>query len=674
MSDSLPPAVDVEILLGALVVSVMLTLAGLLLGGGLGWCLTIPLVGLMAYLKPRWALLMPVLGLGISATLYALARQFHVSTAPLIETTLIYLFLAYSLVLALWPGNQLRRQLDATHTRMSREHGVLELMASLAQMATRTDLPMVEAAALALHRVRPGLPFTTAVLVIGEREHPRPLIPLVTGSDDSTWRLDAATTGLASFWDAHLDQTPTFFNEGAWPIQGPVERGALAVLPLHLIGHLPTSLIVRRAGPGTSWGLHDRQLLQAVAHALRLIADQQHHLRALEHSAHHDALTGCLNRHAFTQALDRRQLGSNHYTLALTDLNGFKALNDREGHARGDEALRQFAVALRCAFPADEAVYRLGGDEFAILLDDPSAGDAASEPGNRPDDVLSRVGAIPSNLRQLGLGVTGVSVGVAHASEAPDPTAVLALADRRMYLMKHQCRADGPDRWPAGRTDPSGGTSQGTSPVDQALLLLGVVLEARDVETHDHSLRVVRLAHLLGQRLGLTPAALAALKQGAYLHDLGKLVVPDRVLLKPGPLNTEEWTLMQTHADAGHRLASSLNFVDPQALTVIRSHHERWDGQGYPDRLIGSQIPELARVYAVVDVFDAMTSRRPYKEAWSVDQALDELKLQSGRQFDPLIVTEFLQLWSDQQRRVLPDVLSVDTAPLWPTQILASNN
>jgi PAS domain S-box-containing protein len=174
-----------------------------------------------------------------------------------------------------------------------------------------------------------------------------------------------------------------------------------------------------------------------------------------------------------------------------------------------------------------------------------------------------------------------------------------------------------------------------------SMLGLGVALEARDLETGGHTERVVKLSARLGRDLGLNDAALSELRQGAYLHDLGKLSVPDAVLLKPGRLDPDERALMQTHATHGHAIARRIPTLTSGALDVIRHHHERWDGAGYPDGLAGEEIPLLARIFAVCDVYDALTSERPYKRAWSDEDAVAELTAQRGRHFDARVVDRF---------------------------------
>ncbi|ULH13833.1 HD domain-containing protein (plasmid) [Deinococcus sp. KNUC1210] len=177
------------------------------------------------------------------------------------------------------------------------------------------------------------------------------------------------------------------------------------------------------------------------------------------------------------------------------------------------------------------------------------------------------------------------------------------------------------------------------------LLTLGLVLEARDLETHGHTGRTAQLATQIGLSLGLRSSELHHLQEGAYLHDVGKLVIPDAILHKPGSLTAEEWNVMQTHTTRGWELASRLPGLSEPVLKVIRHHHERWDGSGYPDRLMGEDIPLEARIFAVCDVYDALISTRPYKDAWDPLEAMQEIQRQAGRHFDPQVVEAFLTVF-----------------------------
>jgi putative nucleotidyltransferase with HDIG domain len=170
---------------------------------------------------------------------------------------------------------------------------------------------------------------------------------------------------------------------------------------------------------------------------------------------------------------------------------------------------------------------------------------------------------------------------------------------------------------------------------------LGRALEFRDLETKGHTDRVVALADALGQRFSLAEADRVALRWGAYLHDLGKVAVPDSILLKADRLTAEEFRVIAQHTLYGVEMCTDLRFLPGTTLQVIRSHHERWDGRGYPDGLAGEEIPLLARLFAVVDVYDALRSERPYKASWPDEAAREEIRNQAGTQFDPGVVDAF---------------------------------
>jgi putative nucleotidyltransferase with HDIG domain len=182
---------------------------------------------------------------------------------------------------------------------------------------------------------------------------------------------------------------------------------------------------------------------------------------------------------------------------------------------------------------------------------------------------------------------------------------------------------------------------------EEAFRALGLALEYRDLETKGHTDRVVALARSLGRHLNLADADMESLAWGAYLHDLGKIAIADAILLKPGKLTPQEFDEVKRHAVLGDEMSRDLAFLPAASREVVRAHHERWDGSGYPDGLAGEEIPFLARLFALVDVYDALVSERPYKRAWTHQEAVEEIVRQSGAHFDPRLAREMVCLLGD---------------------------
>ena len=342
--------------------------------------------------------------------------------------------------------------------------------------------------------------------------------------------------------------------------------------------------------------------LRTQRHALRIETDHANQL------AREDSLTGLGNRRRLMADLTERFAveDGRSVVLAVFDLDGFKAYNDAYGHGAGDALLRRLGAKLAASLEScadEQCAYRMGGDEFCLLAD-VDAGDA--EPlVRRAAEALSEHGE-------------GFSVSCSYGWVLlPDPdashvSAALRLADRRMYAQKNLGRA-----------------SAGQQTTD----VLVRVLAERSAELGVHMEGVAALCDQVARRLGLEPDTLGPLLQAASLHDIGKAAIPDAILAKPGRLNDSEWIFMRSHTLIGERILSAAPALN-ECARLVRSSHERFDGNGYPDRLRGEEIPVGARIIAVCDAFDAMTSDRPYRAAMSVEAALAEIQRCAGTQFD----------------------------------------
>jgi diguanylate cyclase (GGDEF)-like protein len=368
----------------------------------------------------------------------------------------------------------------------------------------------------------------------------------------------------------------------------------------------------------------------------------QHSHQRLESLALTDPLTGLSNHRAFHEALaaevqrSRREV----YDIALValDVDRFKTINDTWGHAVGDEALRLVAQALRMQTRPGDLVGRLGGDEFALALIRTDADMAAT--------VMERVRAA---IAQLGVGperakIT-LSAGIAEfPAQADDELALIAAADCGLYAAKRAGRNRIVPWHPNGA---EGSDEPGAATDDQAALLrtvhaLALAVDAKDAYTHRHSHRVASYAVALAARLGYAEQRLPRLHTAGVLHDVGKIGVPDAILLKSGQLAAEEVAEMQRHSELGADIIAGAGLDD--VARWVRHLHERWDGSGYPDAIGGEGIPLESRILAVADAFEAMTSSRVYRSARSAEIALEELNRCAGTQFDPELAQAFIAL------------------------------
>lgn len=193
------------------------------------------------------------------------------------------------------------------------------------------------------------------------------------------------------------------------------------------------------------------------------------------------------------------------------------------------------------------------------------------------------------------------------------------------------------------------------------LFALAKAVESKDKVTGDHCQRLASLSVALGSTLGLAPPQLQALHQGGYLHDIGKIAVPDAVLFKNGPLTEDEWKVMRAHTIAGEQICRPMRSLAP-VIPIIRSHHERWDGSGYPDGLMGDSIPLLARILQLADIYDALTSVRPYKRALTQEEAVEVLQQEVARGWrDPELVAVFLEMLN--QTTIAPPAAEAQPMP-----------
>jgi diguanylate cyclase (GGDEF)-like protein/putative nucleotidyltransferase with HDIG domain len=356
----------------------------------------------------------------------------------------------------------------------------------------------------------------------------------------------------------------------------------------------------------------------------------------LAEAADTDPLTGLLNRRGFAKQLEleleRAERAETAMSLVAGDLDHFKQVNDRYGHQVGDDVLAEVADVLRSFARRIDCVARVGGEEFALLVPSTDARGAFIFAERLRNRVRETFGS-----RYPGLTI---SFGIASYPEDGDSAERLERsADESLYAAKTLGR----DRTViytrevvgALAAGPGGGTAAPAGSL-ATLLTLAEALDVRDHHTARHSQAVGRYAAAMARELGLAAERVERIRVAAVLHDIGKIGVPDSVLLKPGPLTDDEWAEIKNHPETGARLLNTPGLDDLRAW--ILAHHERVDGTGYPLGLRGEEIPLEARIIAVADAFEAMLTDRPYRESRGPEEAIAELRRCAGTQFDAEVV------------------------------------
>lgn len=388
----------------------------------------------------------------------------------------------------------------------------------------------------------------------------------------------------------------------------------------------------------------NRRLQRAVVADAERLDRLNHELTAanarLEGLATTDPLTGLANHRAVMAALDqeleRGQRYGRPFTIWILDLDHFKAVNDSLGHGAGDATLAEIAQLMRQTARGIDVLGRLGGEEFVAILPEVTADMAGSLAERLRASVAQHTFAVGGGIHLT------CSMGLAsYPTHSTGRDELLELADRALYAAKrlgrNQYRSAGESSVAALLLDQVGHDSREETALAGTVEALAALVDARDHYAGQHARAVSELVVRLALSLGMDTNSAHLLGLAGRLHDIGKVAVPDAVLQKPGCLTPDEWQVLRRHPIVGAdvvRRVPALRALVP----MIRGHHERWDGTGYPDGLRGDTIPLGARVLAVADAYGAMTSDRPYRPAQSSSWALAELRRCAGTQFDPQVV------------------------------------
>lgn len=347
---------------------------------------------------------------------------------------------------------------------------------------------------------------------------------------------------------------------------------------------------------------------------LRDISERKQMELELEFLSYHDQLTGLYNRRFFEEVLIRLDIKKNFpLTMVMADLNGLKLINDSFGHAMGDELLKKVAEVMLKGCRADDIIARLGGDEFVILL--------PKTDNYETDMIIKRIKDIALKEK---VGSIDLSVSFGWETKYSDEEKIQDIfkkAEDHMYKKK---------------------LFESPSMRGKTINAIISTLHEKNKREEQHSHRVSIMCKNIGEALDLPIGEIEELKTVGLLHDIGKIAIEENILNKPGKLTVEEWDEIKRHPEIGYRILSTVNDMSEMAEYVLY-HHEKWDGRGYPKGLTGREIPLQSRIIALADTYDAITSERSYRSALSEETAIEEIRKNAGKQFDPEIARIFIE-------------------------------
>lgn len=335
--------------------------------------------------------------------------------------------------------------------------------------------------------------------------------------------------------------------------------------------------------------------------------------KQIEFLSYKDILTGAYNRVYYEKKLNELQTDKNaSVSLMIIDVNGLKLTNDAFGHQVGDRLLIKVVESIKQSIRSEDLVFRIGGDEFVVIQINANLAEI--------ENVFSRLHRAIENEKIMNIPIS-VSIGWGIKQSSDDRMEVIFKnAEDMMYRNK---------------------ASDNKSLRHQTIQLIMKTLFEKNPREEAHSKRVSNICLKIGEKIGLDASRLKDLHTAGLLHDIGKIGVENNCLDKEDSLNEEEWNTVMKHPQIGHSILSSVNDYAPLA-DIVLSHHERWDGKGYPNGLAKEEIPLEARIISVADAYDAMTRDRSYRKAIGLNEVINELKRCSGTQFDPEVVQIFL--------------------------------
>ncbi|WP_042332649.1 PocR ligand-binding domain-containing protein [Desulfosporosinus orientis] len=376
-----------------------------------------------------------------------------------------------------------------------------------------------------------------------------------------------------------------------------------------------TPINVEVSSQGTTLG--ERRVLLSI---IRDITDRKMREDENRFLSYHDPLTELYNRRFYEEEIKRLDSEQNiPISIIIGDVNGLKIINDAFGHDVGDQLLQEAAKAIQSACRKDDIVARWGGDEFLILL-----------PKTTSEEAEKVVTQIRENYGSVLINAIRMSISFGwDTKRVPGESILKVLKSAEDIMYKHKVIENEGMRGNAVKT-------------------IINTLHEKNPREEQHSKRVSQICQDIGRAIGFSEIEISRLRLVGLLHDIGKIAIAEDILNKPGKLTDSEWEDLKKHPEIGYRILNS-SYEMVELADCILAHHERWDGKGYPKGIKGEAIPLISRIIALADSYDAMISERPYRVSLTEEQAMEEIRRNSGTQFDPSIAGLFIQKLSEKR-------------------------
>lgn len=460
------------------------------------------------------------------------------------------------------------------------------------------------------------------------------------------------TQGKAILTIDDIESSPSFAS--LWSVEKKqlYEQKTQLIVPMWLREQLIGFLVLSERKGGESYSQEEIDLLYTLVNNAAVVIENAKMYEDAKHQAITDGLTKLYNHRYFHEVLGQliHDKTYSFFSVAMIDVDLFKLYNDLYGHSAGDKALAKLAEVIRRAARPGDIIARYGGEEFAVIFPNIEGCESL-----RAIDAIRK--AVETNLfSDSGSNeLLTISVGVAnYPKDGKTAEELLECADGAMYTAKRSGRNQSvlyskKDELNYGYGhNPEAEKMQSSirSSYFSAIYALAATIDAKDHYTYGHSENVSSYAVALAEEAGFDKGRIDIVKNAGLLHDIGKVGIPESILTKADSLTKEEYDIMKRHVDISISIIKHVPGLI-KVIPAIMSHHERYDGNGYPRGIVGENIPIEARCLCIVDAFDAMTTDRPYRKALSVEQAIYELKLYSGTQFDPQLVEVFVKLFEE---------------------------